>query len=164
MLAPTSFTWMATWALRAFIAGVSIGPPEKAKNIYACAYVYSIGRLAHICQAIYNAAHAQEAKTISNRSALSRPGRSHAAAPPQPHRRQGNLRLLFCGGPQDQPAENLAPSGVSSPRRDRRRASPGALDALSSARAGRLRGFRDLARNSDPLAADSRNAGGFGKT
>src|ERR1035437_1538348 len=101
MLAPTFFTWIATWALRAFTDSIAMGPPKR-HNIYACAHVFTIRPIAHICQAIYNAWHAQEGKTVPDRSSLSRPGRSHAASSPQPHRRQGNLRLLFCGDPPDQ--------------------------------------------------------------
>src|SRR6202521_4820547 len=121
MLAPTSFTWIATCALRAFTDSVAIGPPKR-RNIYACAYVMTLLLLDHICQAIYNLWHVPEGKTVPARSSLSRPGRSHAASSPQPDCRQRDLRLLLCSDPRDEPAENLASFGVSPPRGHRRRA------------------------------------------
>src|SRR5277367_4544246 len=133
MLAAMSPTRMATWAFRTFTDSQGIGPPDGS-NICVHPYVFTIRRVAYICQAIYNPRHARKEKTLSTRPGLSRIGRSHQAPPAQSHRRQGNLRLLFCGDPQSEPAKNLAPPGISPPRRHRGRAAPGKMDALSPAR------------------------------
>src|SRR5712671_2139139 len=121
---------MAMCAFNTSTVCVAIGSSHR--HSYMCLGIcVQATRLDHICQAIYNVSgNAQESQAVCRRSSVSGPLRSHASAAPEPDCRQGDLRLLFRGNPGDQPAENLAPLGLSAPRGHRGGTATGTLDAL----------------------------------
>src|SRR6185437_8112453 len=87
-------------------------------------------------------------------------GGRDAAAAFEPDRGAGDLRLLFCGSSEDQPAKNFAAPRVPAPRGNHRGEARWEVDALSAGDAGRSGRRGHLARNAETFEAEAGNAQG----